>query len=401
MPLVLLLLVVIFGSVVAALMPVLVGGLSILGAAGRAAADLPRPGREHLRRQRRLAARTRPGHRLRPVHGRPVPRGTRRRPRHRRGRAPHRRHRRPDRRLLGDAAGDRPGRADGVPARLPQGRRLRRHVRRGHRRHRVADPAAGAARRARSPHRQAVRAVAAGPDRQSRAALAQPRRRHRDEAARAVRRADRRRAARARRARSSTSSSVPPTRSSCRPATPAGRPSRPSPAPSRPPATPSPPSCCGARRWTRPRSASSSPTPARSPSDVHPVGAKGDVYVFNGNLPGDPLGDQAKDAVTDLRALPHPAGTEVLVGGFTAKLADSTQSIFDRLPLDGRHPRRRHPAADVPGLRLRAAAGQGRGDEHAEPVRHLRRADLRLPGRARRRAARRHRRSPCRSASWC
>jgi trehalose monomycolate/heme transporter len=67
-------------------------------------------------------------------------------------------------------------------------------------------------------------------------------------------------------------------------------------------------------------------------SDVHPVGAKGDVTVFNGNLPGDPLGDQAKDAVTALRALPHPAGTQVLVGGFTAKLADSTQSIFDRLP---------------------------------------------------------------------
>ncbi|MEV6603327.1 MMPL family transporter [Kutzneria sp. NPDC051319] len=67
-------------------------------------------------------------------------------------------------------------------------------------------------------------------------------------------------------------------------------------------------------------------------SDVHPVGAKGDVYVFTGNLPGDPLGDQAKDAVTSLRALPHPDGTEVLVGGFTAKLADSTQSIFDRLP---------------------------------------------------------------------
>jgi uncharacterized membrane protein YdfJ with MMPL/SSD domain len=67
-------------------------------------------------------------------------------------------------------------------------------------------------------------------------------------------------------------------------------------------------------------------------ADVHPVGAKGDVYVFTGNLPGDPLGDQAKDAVQSLRALPHPAGTEVLVGGFTAKLADSTQSIFDRLP---------------------------------------------------------------------
>ncbi|HTI24484.1 MAG TPA: MMPL family transporter [Kutzneria sp.] len=67
-------------------------------------------------------------------------------------------------------------------------------------------------------------------------------------------------------------------------------------------------------------------------ADVHPVGAKGDVYVFTGNLPGDPLGDQAKAAVQSLRALPHPAGTEVLVGGFTAKLADSTQSIFDRLP---------------------------------------------------------------------
>ncbi|MFI9380852.1 MMPL family transporter [Kutzneria sp. NPDC052558] len=67
-------------------------------------------------------------------------------------------------------------------------------------------------------------------------------------------------------------------------------------------------------------------------ADVHPVGAKGDVYVFNGTLPGDPLSDQAKDAVDSLRALPHPAGAEVLVGGFTAKLADSTQAIFDRLP---------------------------------------------------------------------
>jgi RND superfamily putative drug exporter len=67
-------------------------------------------------------------------------------------------------------------------------------------------------------------------------------------------------------------------------------------------------------------------------ADVHPVGAKGDVHVLTGNLPGDPLGDQAKDAVQSLRALPHPAGAEVLVGGFTAKLADSTQSIFDRLP---------------------------------------------------------------------
>lgn len=67
-------------------------------------------------------------------------------------------------------------------------------------------------------------------------------------------------------------------------------------------------------------------------TDVHPVGAKADVVVFTGTLPGDPLGDQAKNAVTDLRALPHPANTEVMVGGFTAQLADSVQSIFDRLP---------------------------------------------------------------------
>ncbi|AHI02168.1 MMPL family transporter [Kutzneria albida] len=67
-------------------------------------------------------------------------------------------------------------------------------------------------------------------------------------------------------------------------------------------------------------------------SDVHPVGAKGDVVVLSVKLPGDPLSDQARDAVTSLRALPHPANTELMVGGFTAKLADSTQAIFDRLP---------------------------------------------------------------------
>ncbi|WP_434446818.1 hypothetical protein [Lentzea sp. E54] len=36
--------------------------------------------------------------------------------------------------------------------------------------------------------------------------------------------------------------------------------------------------------------------------DVHPIGAKDDVVVLSAELPGDPLGDQAQDAVTALRA---------------------------------------------------------------------------------------------------
>jgi RND superfamily putative drug exporter len=61
--------------------------------------------------------------------------------------------------------------------------------------------------------------------------------------------------------------------------------------------------------------------------------SRGDVTVLNVTLAGDPLGDQAENAVRALRALPAPAHTEVLVGGFSATVVDSVKSVVDRVPL--------------------------------------------------------------------
>jgi uncharacterized membrane protein YdfJ with MMPL/SSD domain len=61
--------------------------------------------------------------------------------------------------------------------------------------------------------------------------------------------------------------------------------------------------------------------------------AKGDVVLLNATLQGDPLGETAEDAVRDLRALPAPAHSEVLVGGFSAQVVDSVDEIVGKVPL--------------------------------------------------------------------
>lgn len=61
--------------------------------------------------------------------------------------------------------------------------------------------------------------------------------------------------------------------------------------------------------------------------------SKDDVTVLNATLAGDPLGDTAENAVRDLRVLPAPPHTEVLVGGFSATVVDSVKSIVDKVPL--------------------------------------------------------------------
>lgn len=66
---------------------------------------------------------------------------------------------------------------------------------------------------------------------------------------------------------------------------------------------------------------------------VRPAGTHGDSVLLQATVSGDPVGRQAKDAVHALRELPEPPGTEVLVGGFTAQAEDSVQAIFDGLPL--------------------------------------------------------------------
>ncbi|MDQ3578154.1 MAG: MMPL family transporter [Actinomycetota bacterium] len=63
---------------------------------------------------------------------------------------------------------------------------------------------------------------------------------------------------------------------------------------------------------------------------VTPSGARGDVVAFTAPLAGDSSSDEARDAVDGLRAVPSDA--EVLVGGFPALVADSVDSIVDRIP---------------------------------------------------------------------
>lgn len=62
-------------------------------------------------------------------------------------------------------------------------------------------------------------------------------------------------------------------------------------------------------------------------------GSKDGVTLLTATLSGDPLGDTAENAVRDLRALPPPPHTQVLVGGFSATVVDSVRSVVDRVPL--------------------------------------------------------------------
>ncbi|HEX4225114.1 MAG TPA: MMPL family transporter [Pseudonocardiaceae bacterium] len=66
---------------------------------------------------------------------------------------------------------------------------------------------------------------------------------------------------------------------------------------------------------------------------VSPGGGNGDLVLLNATLAGDPLGDTAEHAVTAIRAIPAPAGEQVLVGGFSASVVDSTEAVVSRVPL--------------------------------------------------------------------
>ncbi len=66
---------------------------------------------------------------------------------------------------------------------------------------------------------------------------------------------------------------------------------------------------------------------------VSPAGAHGDLVLLDATLAGDPLGDTAENAVSAIRALPAPVGEQVLVGGFSASVVDSTNSVVSRVPL--------------------------------------------------------------------
>ncbi|WP_328796723.1 MMPL family transporter [Halosaccharopolyspora lacisalsi] len=61
-------------------------------------------------------------------------------------------------------------------------------------------------------------------------------------------------------------------------------------------------------------------------------GAGGDVVVLNASLTTGPYTDQANQAVTDVRGLTPPGGSEMLVGGPTALNLDSLRATADQLP---------------------------------------------------------------------
>ncbi len=69
-------------------------------------------------------------------------------------------------------------------------------------------------------------------------------------------------------------------------------------------------------------------------AEVTPAGAADDVTVFTATpRDGDPFGEPARETVRDIRALKPPAGAELLVGGTTARNVDSLEATADRLPL--------------------------------------------------------------------
>ncbi|MEV4478741.1 MMPL family transporter [Micromonospora coxensis] len=65
---------------------------------------------------------------------------------------------------------------------------------------------------------------------------------------------------------------------------------------------------------------------------VQVAASRGDTTLLAVTYRGEPTGDTAQDVVRELRGLPAPAGAEVLVGGRSAADRDLLDSLTDRLP---------------------------------------------------------------------
>ena len=65
---------------------------------------------------------------------------------------------------------------------------------------------------------------------------------------------------------------------------------------------------------------------------VAPAAAKGDATLLNVTYTGKPTGGDAQDAVREIRKLPAPSGATVLVGGRTANDVDLLNALNSRLP---------------------------------------------------------------------
>ncbi|GAA3241469.1 MMPL family transporter [Dactylosporangium siamense] len=62
------------------------------------------------------------------------------------------------------------------------------------------------------------------------------------------------------------------------------------------------------------------------------TGHAGDVFRVTVTYRSDPISAQTRDLVGHIRDVPPPPGGEVLVGGLTARLADQLDAVADRLP---------------------------------------------------------------------
>jgi len=67
--------------------------------------------------------------------------------------------------------------------------------------------------------------------------------------------------------------------------------------------------------------------------EVQPLGADKGVTSASAGLEQDALSDESKQALKDVRAIAPPANAEVLIGGNTAIVSDSLAAIADGLPL--------------------------------------------------------------------
>ncbi|HWJ09160.1 MAG TPA: MMPL family transporter [Nocardioides sp.] len=69
--------------------------------------------------------------------------------------------------------------------------------------------------------------------------------------------------------------------------------------------------------------------------DVRPVEAEGDSTLLRASWKGNSQSEQSQQVVRDLRSVDGPAGSEALVGGLTAETVDLAESVGDHLPLMG------------------------------------------------------------------
>ena len=77
--------------------------------------------------------------------------------------------------------------------------------------------------------------------------------------------------------------------------------------------------------------------------------------------------NDASEKITELRSISPPRGLDVSVGGTPALEQDSIHSLFSQAAVDGRAADHHDHHPDVPGVRIPGAADQGRADERAHP----------------------------------